>query len=421
MEMLKVDIDKIKPYEKNAKLHPQEQIEQIKQSIQEFGNNDPIAIDEDFVIIEGHGRYTALKELGYKEVDCILLKGMTKEQKDAYRLVHNKLTMNSDFDLEMLVEELELLDIDMEKYDFEFTKLQRELEKQKKKELVEDEFNELPDKEECEVKEGQVYQLGRHKLMCGDSTNPKDVKRLVGGVQIDLIFTDPPYNVNISNSQGMQIENDNLPEDEFEEFLQKAFDNAGEVVKFGGAFYVWLASSGEVVFRNCLANAGLSPKQEIIWVKNHFNWGRQDYKWMHEPCIYGWKEGAAHYFIEEHNNPTVIEDELDIEKLKKEELKEILKDILYQDIPTSIIKENKPLINDLHPTMKPVRLCGKLIQNSSREKENVLDLFGGSGSTLIACEQINRNCYMMEYDPYYADVIIKRWEKFTGCKAKLIG
>lgn len=181
MELVKVKIKDIVPYEKNAKLHPQEQIEQIKQSIQEFGNNDPIAIDENNVIIEGHGRYTALKELGYEEVDCIILKDMTKKQKDAYRLVHNKLTMNSDFDIEMLAEELELIDLDMEKYDFDFKKLEREIEKAKKKELVEDEFDEIPDREECEVKRGQVYKLGKHKLMCGDSTKEEDVKRLVGG------------------------------------------------------------------------------------------------------------------------------------------------------------------------------------------------------------------------------------------------
>lgn len=181
MELVKVKIKDIVPYEKNAKLHPQEQIEQIKQSIQEFGNNDPIAIDENNVIIEGHGRYTALKELGYEETDCIILKGMTKKQKDAYRLVHNKLTMNSDFDIEMLAEELELIDLDMEKYDFDFKKLEREIEKAKKKELVEDEFDEIPDREECEVKRGQVYKLGKHKLMCGDSTKEEDVKRLVGG------------------------------------------------------------------------------------------------------------------------------------------------------------------------------------------------------------------------------------------------
>lgn len=185
-------------------------------------------------------------------------------------------------------------------------------------------------------------------------------------------------------------------------------------------FYIWHADSETVNFREQAEENGLIIKQCLIWVKNGFNFGRQDYKWKHEPCLYGWKEGAGHYFVEEYNHPTVIEDNPDYKKMKKEELVEILERMNMPNIPTTIIHENKPVKNDLHPTMKPLKLCGDMIRNSTKINELVLDLFGGSGSTMLACEQLNRRCYMMEYDPKYADVIIKRWEQFTGKKAVLI-
>ena len=218
----------------------------------------------------------------------------------------------------------------------------------------------------------------------------------------------------------MTIKNDNMKDSEFYQFLDNAFKNANEMLKPGGAFYVWYADSEDINFRNALINNKLLIHQQLIWVKQHFNFGRQDYKWQHEPCLYGWKEGDAHYFVEEYNNPTIIEDKLDFEKMKKEEMKSLLEEIYSDHVAKTIIREKKPLINDLHPTMKPVRMCAKLIRNSTRRNEIVLDLFGGSGSTLIACEQLGRRCYAMEYDPKYVDVIIQRWEDYTGRKAELI-
>ena len=262
--------------------------------------------------------------------------------------------------------------------------------------------------------------LGDHVLMCGDSTNADDVQKLMNGVKADMLFTDPPYNVNVSNSQGMKIENDNMEEESFRKFLDDAFRCASMSLKDGGAFYVWHADSETVNFRIACENNGLSIRQCLIWVKNAFNFGRQDYKWQHEPCLYGWKEGASHYFVEEYNHPTVIEDTLDISKLKKEEMKKLLEEIFSSGTPTTVIHEDKPLKNDLHPTMKPLKMCGDMIRNSSRKGEIVLDLFGGSGSTLITCEQLSRTCYMMEYDPKYVDVIIDRWETFTGKKAQKV-
>lgn len=417
MQIELINIDEIIPYENNAKLHPEEQIEQIKKSILEFGNNDPIAIDKNNVIIEGHGRLLALKELGYKEVEVIKLGHLTEEQRKAYTLIHNKLTMNTDFDIEILESELAAINIiDMSDFDFD---LDIEMEVS----TIDDDYDveeKLEQIVEPKSKPGDIYQLGNHRLMCGDSTQKEDVMRLMDNQVADMLLTDPPYNVNISNSDGMTIENDNMSDDNFKQFLNAAFQTASASLKKGGAFYIWHGDSETVNFRNACEDNELSVRQCLIWVKNGFNFGRQDYKWKHEPCLYGWKNGASHYFIDEFNNPTVIEDNLNIDLLKKEELKKLVEDLLSDRVPTTIIHEDKPLKNDKHPTMKPINLLSFQIKNSSKKEEIVLDLFGGSGSTLIACEQLNRKCYMMEYDPKYVDVIIDRWETLTGKKAVLV-
>ena len=410
LEIEYVDINSIKPYENNAKLHPPEQIEQIKKSIEQFGMDDPIGIWKD-EIVEGHGRLIACKELGYTEVPIIRLDHLTDEERKAYTLAHNKLTMNSDFAMDLLNEELGNFEtIDMSDFGFDI-----DLGLDEEQEIIEDEVPEVP--EEPKAKLGDIYQLGNHRLMCGDSTSEENVAKLMNDKQADLLFTDPPYNVDISNSQGMKIENDNMDNESFKIFLHDAFKCANQSLKEGGAFYIWYADSEDINFRTACFDNSLLIKQCLIWVKNGFNFGRQDYKWKHEPCLYGWKEGAGHYFVEEYNHPTVIEDEINLEKMKKDEMKKMLEQLLADQTPTTIIHENKPLKNDLHPTMKPLKMCADMIRNSSKQNEIVLDLFGGSGSTLITCEQLHRNCYMMEYDPHYVDVIIERWENFTGEKA----
>lgn len=408
-----IPIDSIKPYENNAKIHTDEQIEQIKKSIEEFGMNDPIGIwSKDNIIIEGHGRLMALKELGYEEVPVIRLDDLTDEQRRAYTLIHNQTTMNTGFDLDILNEELANIDLDMSMFGFE------EIE-EPEIDIKDDDFDieDLEPIKEPKTKRGEIYKLGNHYLMCGDSTNPDDVEKLMNGKQADLVVTDPPYNVAISNSQGMTIENDDMSDDDFKEFLYKAFNCLNNSLKEGGAFYVWFASKEHINFEQALNENGLQVRQCLIWVKQHFNLGRQDYKWKHEPCLYGWKDGAGHYFIDEFNHPTVFEDKIDFDNLKKDEAIQMLKDIYNDGISTTVIHEDKPTMNDLHPTMKPLRLLARLIRNSSKENEIVLDLFGGSGSTLITCEQLNRQCYMMEYDPVYVDVIIDRYEHLTGKKA----
>lgn len=213
-----------------------------------------------------------------------------------------------------------------------------------------------------------------------------------------------------------------MPQEQFIEFLDKAFANMYSFLKPGGAFYIWHASITVFEFETALRLNNLKTRQQIIWVKNALVLGRQDYQWIHEPCLYGWKEGASHYFVNDRTNVTVIEDEKikDLNKLNKSELIQLCKDCIQPNVPISIIRENKPSKSAEHPTMKPIKLLAHLIINSSKKGQNVLDLFGGSGSTLIACEELNRKCYMMEYDPKYCDVIIKRWEELTGNKAEKI-
>lgn len=413
MEIIRLKTSELTPYEKNAKLHPQEQIDQIKNSIQQFGMNDPIAIwGKKNIVVEGHGRLLALEQLGIDEVDCIRLDHLTDDERRAYTIAHNSTNMSSGFDFDIL--EQELADLDFDFSDFGLDDIGGNVQE---KEAEEDNY-EIPDEIEPRVKSGELWQLGRHRLMCGDSTQSEDVEKLMGGELADLVLTDPPYNVAIENSQGMTIENDNMESGQFNEFLTVAFENMNQALKAGGSFYVWYAGLEHINFETSLNKAGFSIRQILIWNKNVFSFGRYDYHWKHEPCLYGWKEGASHYFIDDRTQSTVFEDKgIDIKKLKKAEAIKMLQDLMGDKISTTVINEDKPSVNDLHPTMKPIKLMARLIKNSSKIDETVLDLFGGSGSTLIACEQTQRKCYTMEYDEKYATVIVDRWEKLTGQKA----
>ena len=418
-------INDIKPYKNNAKIHTPEQIEQIKASIEQFGMNDPIGVwSKDNIIVEGHGRLLACQELGYKEVPVIRLDELTDEQRKAYTLAHNQLTMNTGFDLDILNQELADISIDMQEFGFDDIAEDDEIE------IEEDNFEISTIEDEPKAKRGDIYKLGNHILMCGDSTEEKDVLKLMNGHIADLVVTDPPYNVDYSSKNEMlnysdkgnkiqtPIKNDNIKD--FEKFLSNAFKNMAKVTKEGGVFYIWHSEKENVAFKNKLREAGIYIHQTLIWVKNNFVIGRMDYQPKHEPCLYGWKEGAGHYFIDSRRKTTIIEDQLDFDSLKKEEAIEMLKQIYDDGIATTVIHEDKPTRSDLHPTMKPLNLMARLVNNSSKKGELVLDLFGGSGSTLITCEQLDRVCYMMEYDPKYVDAIIERWEQFTGKKAVLI-
>ena len=413
MEIRELNVDEIIPYENNPRFND-EAVEAVANSIKEFGFKVPIIVDKDKVIIAGHTRLLASKRLGLERVPVIFADDLTEEQVKAFRLADNKVGEIATWDITKLnkeLEELKDLGVQMDLFGFEMPDVNI---------VVEDDYDidtALNEIKEPNTKPGEMFQLGAHRLLCGDSTNTDDVKKLMNGDIADLLFTDPPYNVNIENSQGMKIENDNMMEQEFREFLNKAFYNASQNLKEGGAFYVWYASREHIAFESELQNAGLPVREQLIWVKNSFTFGRQDFKWQHEPCLYGWKDGATHYFKEEYNHPTTIETPLDIEKMSKKEMQELLEFIYSEKFPKTIIHEHKPLKNDLYPTMKPLRMCAELIRLSTQKNECVLDLFGGSGSTLMACEQLGRKCLTMEYDPKYCDVIIDRWEKETGKKA----
>lgn len=429
MELVKVSIKDIIPYDNNARKND-EAVKAVMESIKQCEYVAPIIVDENNVILAGHTRLKALKKLGYTEVEVIIKKGLNEAQKRKYRLLDNKTNEIAEWDFEKLANELEDLDFG----DLELN-WGVEVETETEKEVEEDEFSidTVLEEPETKAKLGDVWKLGEHRLMCGSSTEEKDVEALINGELVDLVVTDPPYNVNYGSinetgyskerNNANKILNDNMDDMSFNKFLFDFYTQMNNVLKPGGAFYIFHADSEGLNFRGALKDAGLQVRQTLIWVKNALVLGRQDYQWKHEPCLYGWKDGAAHFFIDDRSQTTVFEDEekKDIKKMTKPELIKLISDMKIMSEPnTTIIHENKPNLNDLHPTMKPVRLCGRLIKNSSKIGQIVYDGFGGSGSTLMACEQLGRKARLMELDPKYCDVIIARWEKFTGQTAEKI-
>ena len=420
-----IEIQKLKPYENNARTHSEDQVEKIARSIKEFGFINPVIIDSDYGIIAGHGRVLGAQKIGMDKVPWLFVEDLTEAQKRAYILADNKLGLDAGWDDEILKQEIKALDdmnfdvsiagFDIE--DFDFT--QEDIEFQEDDYDVEANLPEIP-----KAKYGDIYQLGNHRVMCGDSTSQEDIDKLTEGLTMDLCVTDPPYNVNYGSinesgygkerDNGNKILNDNMDDESFYLFLSAFYEQMMRVLKEGGAYYIFHSDTEGYNFRKALRDAGGQVKQNLIWVKNALVLGRQDYQWKHEPCLYGWKEGAGHYFIEDRTQTTVFEDKADLDKLSKEELKEMIEDILADKLPATVIHEDKPLKNDIYPTMKPIRLISRLIKNSSKHGENVIDFFGGSGSTLISCEQLGRNCYTIELDPKYVDVIVNRWETLTG-------
>ena len=439
VELREVEIAALKPYERNAKQHSKEQVEKIGRSIQELGFISPCLIDQDMNVIAGHGRIMAARSIGWETVPCVFIEGLTEEERRAYILADNRLTELGEWDLDMVQQELAALaDAD---FDISLTGFDPDMRfDDAMSQITEDGWTAADETtaEESRSKIGDIYKLGRHRLMCGDSTDPDMVAELMDGEKADLLVTDPPYGVSYEDKVDMlnrwndpehinrkkgkqQIQNDNS-EQEAEDTVRKAVKNADEHMKPGGVFYIWHQSRNSEIFKRACEGTGWKVRQILIWVKNSFVPGLQDYQWKHEPCIYGWKEGAQHYFLNSRRQSTVIEEQQpDFRNMKKDEMKELLEKIFDEErTPTTVIHEAKPTRSDLHPTMKPVKLIARLIRNSSQQGEKVLDLFGGSGTTLIACEEMDRQCFMMEFDPHYADVIVDRWEKMTGEKAALV-
>lgn len=413
------NINDLIPYTNNPR-NNEAAVDEVASSIKNFGFNQPIAIDGKNEIICGHTRYKAALKLGLKEVPCIIIDDLTDEEVRAYRLADNKVAEKATWNKELLAEELSGLgDFDMSLFGFD--------ESDFKDDFEEDNFDieeELAKIEEPKSKYGDIFKLGDHILLCGDSTKLDDVKKIAELGTIDLVITDPPYGVDYIGKKTIRerIKNDKFDKDfEFLKFLENSFIVIKEILKPGGVFYIWHADSKRYIFLQALRNNGLEERQSLIWVKNIHTLGRQDYQWKHEPCLYGWKEGAAHYFITDFTNSTVFDDVPNLARMSKNELKEYAKTLLkIIEDGTTILREDKPLTSPLHPTMKPVPLIAKQIKNSSKNGEIVLDLFGGSGTTLIAAEQTGRKARLVELDPKYVDVIITRWENFTGRKAKKI-
>lgn len=408
----------IKPYDRNPRKNDGA-VEALANSITEFGFKNPIIVDKDLVIIAGHTRLKAAKLLGLKEVPVVVASDLSEAQTRAYRLADNKTGELAEWDDDLLQEELDALDdeFDMEDFGFE-AEIVDDL--QIMEAMDEPPIPETP--EEPVSKPGDIWRCGDHLVMCGDATNPYEMARLMDGELADLAVTDPPYNVDYTGktADALKIENDRMEESRFVEFLSDAFRTMAENMRGGGEFYIWHAGMECKAFKEAVDMSGLDAKQYLIWVKNSLVLGRQDYQWIHEPCLYGWKPGASHYFTDDRSLVTVMEQEpLDPTTMKKEELVDLVMRIFDAKIPTTVIKENRPTRNDMHPTSKPIKLMARLISNSSQRGEIVLDPFGGSGSTLLACESLGRRCRTMELDPRYCDVIIKRWEEQTGKKAVL--
>ncbi len=388
--------DKLVPYDKNPRTHSTEQVNQIAASIAEFGFLNPILVDTTAGIIAGHGRLQAAKQLGLAQVPVVVLNHLTDAQKRAYVIADNKLALNAGWDDDLLRTEMAALaaeNFDMPVIGFSDDELAALLAEPNVAEGNTDE-DAVPEVPETPVsKPGDLWRLGNHLLLCGDSTVLANVERVLDGALADMVFTDPPYNVDYGNTAkdkqrgtNRTIMNDNLG-DSFEKFLYDASVNMLTVCK--GALYICMSSSELHTLQKAFIEAGGKWSTFVIWAKNTFTLGRADYQRQYEPILYGWKQGVDHFWCGARNQG----------------------DVWFV---------NKPVRNELHPTMKPVELVERAINNSSKSRDIVLDCFGGSGTTLIACEKLNRQCRIIELDPKYADVIVKRWEEFTGKKAELM-
>ena len=383
-EMQLVPVTKLVPYVNNARTHSPEQINKLRSSLREFGFINPVIIDRDFGVIAGHGRILAAKEEGIAEVPCVFADHLTQAQKKAYILADNRMAMDAGWDEELLRVEIEALQA--ETFDLSLTGFdEKELSDLFKDDadVQEDDFDVDAELEKPTFsKSGDVWTLGRHRLFCGDSTKADTFAVLMNGRKANLVVTDPPYNVNYEGTAG-KIKNDNLADEKFYQFLFDAFSNIEKVMADDASIYVFHADTEGLNFRKAFSDAGFYLSGCCIWKKPSLVLGRSPYQWQHEPCLYGWKKSGKHQWYADRKQTTIWE----FEKTKK---------------------------NTDHPTMKPIPLLAYPIQNSSMSNTLVLDPFGGSGSTMIACEQTDRDCYTIELDEKYCDVIVKRYIEQVG-------
>jgi len=399
MDIILEDIDKLIPYARNPRKN--QAIDKVAVSIREFGFRQPIVVDKNLTIIAGHTRYEASKKLGLKKVPIHIAKELTPAQVKAYRIADNRVAQDSEWDIGLLNTEFtDLLDVnfDLDLLGFNPKELEDLIVDKPEGLTPDDQVPEIPQDPVAQI--GNMWTLGNHKLVCGDSTNPEHIALLFKEQKADMVFTDPPYNVNYGPWYGSDkignnrfkprpIENDNMSDDDFKEFIYSFVVNAKEVVKLGAPYYICYGNKQQINFLTSFDKAGLHHSCNIIWKKHTLVLGRADYHYIHEPIFYGWFEGSKHTFYGGRNK-------------------------------TSVWEFDRPMKSDLHPTMKPVDLIINALLNSSKEEDIIYEPFCGSGSTMIASEKLNRSCYSIEFDPKYCDVIVKRWEDFTGLKAQLV-
>ena len=386
-DMQLVPVSKLVPYVNNARTHSPEQVMKLRSSLREFGFINPIIIDRDYGIIAGHGRLLAAKEEGITEVPCVFVDYLTEAQKKAYILADNRMVMDAGWDEELLRVEIEALQ--GEAFDVSLTGFDEmelaDLFKDGSDSGAEDDDYDLSAALEkaAFVERGDIWTVGRHRLMCGDATSAEDVAALMDDRKANLILTDPPYGVSFKSSSGLTIQNDSMKNEEFYNFLLSAFENMADHLEKGGAAYVFHADTEGLNFRRAFIDAGFHLAGCCIWVKDSLVLGRSDYQWQHEPVLYGFMQNGKHPWYSDRKQ-------------------------------TTIWNFAKPKRNANHPTSKPLDLLGYPIGNSTQENAIVIDTFGGSGSTLMACEQINRTCCTMELDEKYASVILRRYVDDTG-------
>lgn len=390
MQIKMLNIADIKPYDRNPRNNAAA-VDAVAKSIKEFGFRNPIILDKDNVIVAGHTRLLGAKALGMTEVPCVIAEDLTPEQVQAFRIADNKTAEIAEWDYDLLPIELHDLEnsgFDMSLLGFETDELEKLLATGGEVTAGETEADAVPDVPETAVsRPGEIYILGHHRLMCGDSTKSEDMARLMDGGKARMYLTDPPYNVAVEGSTGLTIMNDDMESGKFREFLTAAFTCAAAALQNGSSFYIFHSDSEAANFRLAAQQSGLEVHETLYWVKNVLVLGRFDYHYITEPCLYGWTPGEAHRWFSDR-------------------------------CQTNALKFDKPKCNDVHPTMKPVEMLIYLIQNSSARGDVILDNFGGSGSTLIACEQTGRACRTMELSPKYCDVIRRRWAEFVngeGC------
>ena len=400
----------------NSRKHGRQNLDAIKSSLATFGQRRPLVVMADMTVIAGNGTLTAMRELGWTECAITITPAdWTTDQAKAYALADNRTAELAEWDNTQLATTLAQLDEagwPVQDLGFEQSSFDDDAN------VVQDEVPDVPE-EATRTKTGQLWQLGDSRLLVGDSTDPDDFKHLMRGELVDCVFTDPPYNVAYEGGtkDALTIQNDDMSDADFAAFLEAAYTRMFEVTKEGGAIYVCHADTAGDAFRIKFRETGWLLKQCLIWVKDAFVLGRQDYHWQHEPILYGWKPGAAHTWYGRRIRSTILDGTVQLADLKKHDLIELLTEIVEA---STIVREPRPRRNGEHPTMKPVPLVARLVANSTKPGDVVLDPFGGSGSTLIACVQMDRACYTIEKDPRYADVIVNRWEKLTGLTAELV-